>query len=138
VASAVGFGYVFNEARKEWLHTAAVMLLTPDGKVARYLYGIEYHPDTLDLSIVEASEGKVGSTMDRLLLYCFHYDETEGRYAPAAMNIMRVAASGVALALGVILFLHFRAERRKRGLRAEAWTSRTATARSALESHGAP
>ena len=82
--------------------------------MARYLYGIEYHPDTLNLSIVEASEGKIGTTMDRLLLYCFHYDETEGRYAPVAMNVMRLGAGGAGLALGCFLAFYWLAESRKK------------------------
>ncbi len=114
VADSVGFGYTFNEERKEWLHTAAAIVLTPDGKVARYLYGIEYHPETLDLSVVEASEGKIGGAVEQLLLYCFHYDETEGRYAPAAMNIMRLGAGGVAVVLGIFLAMYWRRERRQR------------------------
>lgn len=113
LADAAGFGYTFNEARKEWLHTAAALVLTPDGKIARYLYGIEYHPETLNFSVVEASEGKIGSTVDKLLLYCFHYDESEGRYAPVAMNIMRVGAGGVAVLLGAFLAFYWTAERRK-------------------------
>jgi protein SCO1/2 len=114
VAAAAGISYEFNEARQEWLHPAAVTLLTPEGKIARYLYGIEYHPETMSLAVVEASEGKIGTTIDRLILYCFHYDESEGRYAPAAMNIMRVGAGLVALALGAFLTLYWVAESRRR------------------------
>ena len=114
VAEAVGFSYQFNEKRKEWLHPAAIMVMTPDGKLARYLYGVEFHPDTLDLALVEASEGKIGSTLDRLILYCFHYDETEGRYAPVAMNIMRLGAGFAALGLAFFLTIYWIAERRQR------------------------
>lgn len=114
VAHSVGFSYEYNEARKEWLHPAAVMVLTPDGRVSRYLYGIEYQPETLNLAIVEASEGKIGSLMDRLVLYCFHYDESEGRYAPVAMNIMRVGAGFVAVVLAVFLGTFWLTESRRR------------------------
>jgi protein SCO1/2 len=116
VADAVGFSYSYNEERQEWLHAAALMVLTPDGRVARYIYGVDYHPETLNLSIVEGSEGKIGSTMDRLVLYCFHYDESEGRYAPVAMNIMRVGAGLVAVLLGAFLSVYWVAESRKRKL----------------------
>lgn len=116
VADSVGFGYSYNEERQEWLHAAALMVLTPDGRVARYIYGVDYHPETLNLSIVEGSEGKIGSTMDRLVLYCFHYDESEGRYAPVAMNIMRVGAGLVAVLLGAFLSVYWVAEARKRRL----------------------
>lgn len=114
IADSVGFSYTYNEERKEWLHAAVLMVLTPDGRVARYIYGVDYHPETLNLSLVESSEGKIGSTMDRLVLYCFHYDETEGRYAPVAMNIMRVGAGLVAVALGAFLTAYWVAEARKK------------------------
>ncbi len=114
LAAAVGFSYDYNEARQEWLHPAVVTLLTPDGRISRYLYGVQYHPETLNLAIVEASEGKIGSVVDRLILYCFHYDETEGRYAPVAMNIMRVGAGSVAVVLGTFLALYWLAEARRR------------------------
>ncbi len=114
LASAVGFSYDYNEERQEWLHPAVVTVLTPDGRISRYLYGVQYHPETLNLAIVEASAGKIGSVVDRLILYCFHYDETEGRYAPVAMNIMRVGAGLVAVVLGTFLALYWLAEARRR------------------------
>jgi protein SCO1 len=123
IADAVGFGYSYNEARKEWMHAAALIVVTPDGRVARYLYGIEYLPETLDLSLVEASDGKIGSTLDRLILYCFHYDESEGRYAPVAMNIMRVGAGLMAILVGIVLTIFWTAERRKRVARSLSSTA---------------
>jgi protein SCO1/2 len=114
VANSVGFFYGFNEARNEYVHPAAIMLLSPDGRVARYLYGIEYHPKTLRLSLVESGEGKIGSSIDQLVLYCFHYDEKEGRYAPVAMNIMRVSSGIGATMLGGFLTSFFLAESRRK------------------------
>jgi protein SCO1/2 len=114
VADTVGFGYKYNEVRKEWLHAAAMIIATPDGRVARYLYGLDFLPETLDYSLVEASDGKIANTVDRLLLYCFHYDESEGRYAPVAMNIMRVGGGITAVALGVLLAGFWGWERRKK------------------------
>lgn len=116
VADSVGFQYGYNEARNEYVHPSAFVIAMPDGHIARYLYGIEYLPDTVRLSLVEASEGKVGTTLDRILLYCFHYDETEGRYAPVAMNIMRLAGGVGALLLGGFLLLLWKAELRKKKL----------------------
>jgi protein SCO1/2 len=113
ITQRVGFSYGYNEERKEYVHPASIVLLTPSGNVARYLYGIEYHPRTLSLSVVEVSEGKVGGSMDKLLLYCFHYDETEGRYAPVAMNIMRVGGGLTALTLGGVLAVFWLRESRK-------------------------
>lgn len=113
VARAFGFTYNYNEKRDEYVHPAALSIVTPGGVIARYLYGLEYHPDTLRLSLIEASEGKVGSSLDRLILYCFHYDASEGRYAPMAMNIMRVSGGAGALALGGLLTGFWRAERKR-------------------------
>lgn len=114
VAKALGFSYGYNEKRDEYVHPAAFAIATPDGTIARYLYGLEYHPKTLRLSLIEASEGKIGSSVDRLILYCFHYDASEGRYAPVAMNIMRVSGSAGALALGGLLAGLWRNERRRK------------------------
>jgi protein SCO1/2 len=114
VARTLGFSYGYNEKRDEYVHPAAFVIATPAGVVARYIYGLEYHPKTLRLSLVEASEGKIGSSVDRLILYCFHYDASEGRYAPVAMNIMRVSGSAGALALGGLLAGLWRNERRRK------------------------
>lgn len=114
VADSVGFKYGYNEARNEYVHPASIILLSPDGKISRYLYGIEYHPRTLRLSLAEVGEGKVGSSVDQLTLYCFHYDETEGRYAPVAMNIMRVASGLGATVLGGVLSSFWLAETRRK------------------------
>ena len=95
---AVGFTYNYNEARGEYVHPAAITLLSPEGKVARYLYGLEYPEKTLRLGLVEASEGRVGTSLDKLVLYCFHYDSSEGRYAPIAARVMQLGG-GVCLAL---------------------------------------
>jgi protein SCO1/2 len=114
VAKAVGFSYGYNEVRDEYVHPAAIAMLTPDGRIARYLYGIEYHPKTLDMSLVEVANGKIGSPFDKLVLYCFHYDETEGKYAPVAMNIMRVGGGVAALLLGGFLTSFWVAESRRK------------------------
>jgi len=98
LAKAVGFTYNYNEARGEYVHPAAITLLSPEGKVARYLYGLEYPEKTLRLGLVEASEGRVGTSLDKLVLYCFHYDSSEGRYAPIAARVMQLGG-GVCLAL---------------------------------------
>lgn len=115
LAGALGIGYAYNEQRKEYVHPAALVLTTPAGHIARYLYGIEYHPRTLSLSLVEAAQGKVGSSVDRLILFCFHYDATEGRYAPMAMNIMRVGGALTALGLALFLGTYWLKQLRQRG-----------------------
>jgi protein SCO1/2 len=114
VARSVGFSYGYNPERNEYIHPAAIMILTPGGRIARYLYGIEYHPKTMRLSLAEASEGKIGTTVDQLILYCFHYDAKEGRYTPIAMNIMRVGGGATVTVLGGFLSAYFLSESKKR------------------------
>jgi protein SCO1/2 len=123
VADSVGFSYGYNEARKEYVHPAAIILLSPTGKITRYLYGIEYKPKTLKLSLAESSEGKIGTSIDRFVLYCFHYDATEGRYAPVAMNIMRVGGGMTVALLGGFLTTYFLSESRKKKKATSASTS---------------
>ncbi len=108
LADAVGFRYKALPDGREFAHPAVVMLLTPDGRVSRYLYGVKYDPATLRLSLVEASDGRIGTTIDRVLLFCFHYDAVAGAYAPAAMNLMRAAAAVTVVALGLLLALLWR------------------------------
>lgn len=104
LANAVGFRYKYVPETGEYSHTAAEIVITPSGKISRYLYGVSYDPQTVRLSLVEASEGKVGSPLDQIILYCFHYDETKGRYGPVARRIMSAGAvvTIVALALGLL------------------------------------
>ena len=112
LADAVGFRYVYVAETKEFAHAAVTMVLTPGGRVSRYLYGIEYDPQTLRLSLVEASEGKVGSTVDKIILLCFHYDSAAGRYAPVAFRIMQIGALGFAAMLGCGLLVYWRRDKK--------------------------
>ena len=108
VADAVGFGYRYVPETKEYAHAAALMLCTPDGRVSSYRYGIEYDPQTLRLSLLEAGEGKVGSTVDQILMFCFHYDAESGRYGPAAFRIMQLGGGLTVLLLGGLLLVLWR------------------------------
>ncbi len=119
-ARALGFGFAYNESRKEYAHPSAMAVVSPDGRIMRYLYGIEYPPSKLKLSLLEATQGKIGNPFDRLILYCFHYDATEGRYAPVAANIMRVGAGIALLVLASFLTLLWRADFKKRRRIAES------------------
>jgi protein SCO1/2 len=103
LAETVGFGYTYDAESDQYAHAAVIFVNTPDGRVARYLYGIEYPPKSLRLALLEASEGKIGSALDQIILYCYHYDPDSRRYAPVAMNIMRVGGGATALILGVSL-----------------------------------
>jgi protein SCO1/2 len=109
---AVGFRYAWDEATKQYAHPAGIMVLTPDGRIARYLYGIEYSPQSLRLALVESSEGRIGSTVDQLLLLCYQYDPTTGRYGAAVMRIVRVAGVLTLAALGTLIVVLRRRERR--------------------------
>jgi protein SCO1/2 len=115
-ADAIGMDYAYVPERKEYAHAAAIVVAAPDGKIVRYLYGVEYPSQSLRLALLEASEGKIGSAFDRLVLYCFHYDSSLGRYAPMAANIMRLggAVAVVLLAAFVALLLRSDAKKRRR------------------------
>ncbi len=92
VAEAAGFRYTVDDANDQFAHAAVLMVATPDGRMSRYLYGIDFAPRDVRLSLVEASEGKIGTLADQLLLFCFHYDPATGRYGAVAMTSLRVAA----------------------------------------------
>jgi len=115
IANTVGFGYKWDDDSKQFVHAPALMLLRPDAKVARYLYGIDYPPTTLRLSLRETADGKMISAVDQLILFCFHYDADKGRYAPMAQNLMRVGAAGTIALLAVFVTALLRRERRKPG-----------------------
>ncbi len=106
VAKSTGFQYRYVPERKEYAHTAVLMICTPDGRISRYIYGVQFDEPTLRLSLVEASEGKIGSTVDQIILTCFMYDETAGRYGPQAFRLMQLGAftTVTCLAIGLIPF----------------------------------
>lgn len=113
LAKALGISYSYNEARKEYAHPATVVFATPSGKIDRYLYGLDYPDKTLHLSLVESSEGKIGTTVDQLILFCFHYDANEGRYAPVASNIMRAGAGVTVFLLAGFLTVLWKREKKR-------------------------
>jgi protein SCO1/2 len=112
VADAVGFRYARDLANGEWAHMAAIFILTPDGRVSRYLYGIEYPPKDLRLALVEAGGGKVGTSFDRLLLTCYRYDPASRKYEPYAFGFLRVGGAVVLAALTTLIVSLVRRERR--------------------------
>ncbi len=113
LADAVGFHYKYDPDTREYRHAAATFILTPDGRVSRYLYGVQYDPQTLRLSLAEASEGKVGSTMDQILLFCFQYDAERGRYGPAAVQLMRLGGGLTVLILAGTILIYRRRDKSK-------------------------
>jgi protein SCO1/2 len=116
VTEAVGFRYTFDEKTKQYAHAAGLFVLTPDGVVSRYLSGIEYSPRDLRLALVEASGGKVGTAGDQVLLLCYMYDPSRGRYGLAIMTVLRTAG---ALTVGIMatgIFVMIRRERRQNSI----------------------
>lgn len=103
VTDAVGFKYAWDEKTKQFAHVAAIFVLTPEGRVSRYLYGIEFPAKDVRLALVEASQGRVGTSFDRFLLTCFRYDNASRRYEPYVLGIVRVVMLGVLGGLGVML-----------------------------------
>jgi protein SCO1/2 len=116
LTSAVGFRYV-KLAKDNFAHPAAIILLTPEGRVARYLYGLEQSPRDLKLALIEAADGRIGGSqlLNRALLYCFHYDPEGRKYALAAVNIMKVTGGVVVLLLGILIFSLWRREKKGAG-----------------------
>lgn len=111
LANAVGFRYAYDEEIKQYAHGAGVELLTPKGVIARYFYGIEYAPRDIRLGIVEASEERIGSAIDSVLLLCYHYDPATGKYGAAVITMVRAAAVMTMMGFAVFLFAAVRRER---------------------------
>jgi protein SCO1 len=122
LTEAVGFRYTYDPRHDVFAHASGIMVLTPSGKISRYFFDVRYSPRDLRLGLVEASEGRVGSLIDKVvLLYCFHYDPNEGKYGPAVMNFVRAGGVLTLLALGAFAGVLWRRERlRARKNRAEA------------------
>jgi len=111
LTKAAGFRYVWDEETKQFAHPSGIIVLTPDGRLARYLFGIEYGPRDLRFGIVEASDGKVGNPADALLLYCYHYDPMTGRYGFVIMRALRLAGITTVLALAAFIIVMVRREK---------------------------
>jgi len=113
LADAVGFRYRYSEAQRQYIHAAVTFILTPDGRVSRYLYGVEYDPQTIRLSLLEATDGKIGSTVDQILLFCYHYDAESGRYGPAAFRLMQLGGGLTVLVVGGGIWILWRRDKAK-------------------------
>lgn len=111
LADAVGFHYRYDEASKQFAHAAAIVVATPDGKLARYFYGIEYAPRDLRFGLVEASAGQIGTPIDQLMLLCYHYDPAKGKYGATAMGLVRIGGVLTLGALAVFVFVSLRRDR---------------------------
>lgn len=115
LTDAVGFGYRWNPDTQQWVHDAALIICKPDGKISRYIGSVKYEPETVRLSLVEASQGKVGSIWDQIFLLCAHYDAKRGVYTAQAMAAMRLAGMATLITLAVSLGIFWAWERRRNG-----------------------
>ena len=115
LAEAVGFHYQYDAASDQFAHATGLVMLTPQGRISRYLYGLDYAPRDVKLALVEASQNKIGTLTDQLLLFCYHYDPATGKYGPAAMTAVRVAGALTVLILGCFIGLQLRQEERGPG-----------------------
>ncbi len=108
LTSAVGFRYAWDPAIQQYAHASGIMLLTPDGRLSRYFYGIEYAPRDIQFGVIEASQGRIGNVVDKVLLYCYHYDPAKGKYGAVVFNILRISALATLLVLGGFMVIMFR------------------------------
>ena len=105
ITDAAGFRYRYDEKTEQFAHASAIMVTTPHGKLSRYYYGIEYAPRDLRLGLIESSANKIGSPVEQLLLYCYHYDPATGKYGLVVMRVMRIAGVLTLLGIAAMLFL---------------------------------
>jgi protein SCO1/2 len=108
LTKAAGFDYEYDPKTKQFAHTAAILILTPEGKIAQYYYGIEYPPKDLRLGLVEAGAGKIGNVVDALLLYCYHYDPERGKYSATILRVLRLGGVATMLFIGTLIFVMIR------------------------------
>jgi protein SCO1 len=113
LTNSVGYRFTFDEAKNQFAHGSAIIVITPEGKISRYFYGVEYRPRDLKLGLVEASANKIGSPMDQIMLFCYHYDPTTGKYTPIVYNIIRLGGILTVLALGTFMITMWRLDFKK-------------------------
>jgi len=108
LTKVVGFQYQYDAKSNQYAHATAIMVLTPQGRISRYFYGVDFPPKDLRMGLVEASQGKIGNAVDAVLLYCYHYDPETGKYGAIVANILRLAAAVTILTMGIFLFILWR------------------------------
>jgi protein SCO1/2 len=113
LADAVGFKFVYDQPTKQFAHASGIMVATPQGKVARYLYGIEYGAKDLNFSLMEAAQEKIGSAVDKILLLCYHYDPTTGKYGLVVANLLRAGGALTVVLIAAYVVFNIRREKRK-------------------------
>jgi protein SCO1/2 len=111
VTAAAGFRYTWDDETQQFAHPSGIVVATPDGRLSRYLFGLEYGPRDLRLALIEASDGKIGTLVDSVLLYCYHYDPMRGRYGLVVMRALRLAGAATVLLMGGFIVVMLRRER---------------------------
>jgi protein SCO1/2 len=114
LTQSVGFHYAYDAHTNQFAHASAIMVLTPEGKMSKYYYGIEYSPKDVRLGLIEAAQNKIGTPVDQILLFCYHWDPSTGKYTPIAIGGLRIAAGATLLLIGGFFFVNFRREARER------------------------
>ncbi|MEJ2084682.1 MAG: SCO family protein [Acidobacteriota bacterium] len=120
LTASVGFRFTAIDDSDDFAHAAGIVTLTPEGKVARYYYGVDYPPRDVRLGLVEAADNRIGSVVDQVLLYCFHYDPVTGAYSAVAMNIVRLGGGVTVVTLAIFVFLQWQREKRRQARAVEA------------------
>ncbi len=113
VTQAVGFNYQFDEKSNQFAHAGGIMVATPEGKLSRYLYGIDYSPKDLKFSLMDSAQSKIGNPVEQLYLYCFHYDPSSGKYGLAILSVLRLLAVATLLGIGGLLIVFWRYNKNK-------------------------
>jgi protein SCO1/2 len=108
LTKAAGFQYQYDPKTGQFAHSTAIMVLTPEGKIAQYYYGVEYAPKDLRLGLIQASENKIGNLADQVLLYCYHYDPTTGKYGAIIARVLQLSGLATVLALGIFMTILIR------------------------------
>jgi protein SCO1 len=111
LTQAVGFQYQYDASKNQYAHATAIMVLTPQGRISRYFYGVEFPPKDLRMGLVEASEGKIGNPVDQVLLYCYHYDPATGKYGAVVSNMLKLGGAFTILFLGALILILIRLEK---------------------------
>ncbi len=113
VTQAVGFNYQYDEKSNQFAHAGGIMVVTPEGKLSRYLYGIDYSPKDLKFSLMDSAQNKIGNPVEQLYLYCFHYDPASGKYGLAILSVLRLLAVATLLGIGGLLIVFWRYNKNK-------------------------
>jgi protein SCO1/2 len=114
LAAEVGFRYTFDATNGQYNHASAIMILTPEGRLARYFYGVEYSARDLKFGIMEAASNRIGSPVDKIMLYCFHYDPATGKYGVVIMNVIRLLGAATVVLLAAFVIVQLRRDHSRR------------------------